>query len=491
MMLVSGGHLVLNDGIQDLTSLEAIHVVYGTIREIKAGVINDAVPTLSDLYSSSRIDDLIATRSHTDHIHLHSALTNDEPEMHFLIDDVSPSVGAVYSSIFTQAGLDSKSNVGHTHLESDITDLQNYVLLTRNISTGTGLAGGGSLSSDLNLYVVPNDISHTQIVDIGTNTHLVIDSHIADDTIHRSIDNNGTGTTDLFSASKIISGLATKEDSLGYVPEDIANKGQVNGYAPLNANGKLPDQYLTATAISNTYTRATELAQLALTVQEGDICVRSDENKTYIALNDANASMSDWTELLFAAPVTSVNGHTGTVVLDKTDIGLPNVANSLQFSVGNNLSESTDLPTLRSNISVPSMADLTTHINDTASPHGAELSQWNAKWVDGIEIDSTNIGDKKVLVYNASTEVVEYESVLLGYMDVLPCLQVRRTSAMYDVPTTWISLLFETVDVNVGTSIAVNPTDYRKVLINDPGTYKITYNGGIIEGEIEAQVLGQ
>jgi hypothetical protein len=39
---------------------------------------------------------------------------------------------------------------------------------------------------------------------------------------------------------------------------------------------------------------------LALQAQTGDVCVRTDETKTYIKLNDNNpATMADWQVLLF------------------------------------------------------------------------------------------------------------------------------------------------------------------------------------------------
>ena len=76
-----------------------------------------------------------------------------------------------------------------------------------------------------------------------------------------------------------------------------------------------------ALAITETSTAVSEVAQLVLTVQEGDVCVRTDENKSYIALNATNATMADWQELLTPTDsVTSVNGNVGVVVLTTTDI---------------------------------------------------------------------------------------------------------------------------------------------------------------------------
>jgi hypothetical protein len=40
-----------------------------------------------------------------------------------------------------------------------------------------------------------------------------------------------------------------------------------------------------------------EVSQLALVVEEGDIAERTDENKSYIALNSDNNSINDWRQL--------------------------------------------------------------------------------------------------------------------------------------------------------------------------------------------------
>jgi len=56
-------------------------------------------------------------------------------------------------------------------------------------------------------------INHQSISGAGTNTHAQIDSHISDATLHRTINDAGATTTDLWSASKITSQLAGKASS--------------------------------------------------------------------------------------------------------------------------------------------------------------------------------------------------------------------------------------------------------------------------------------
>jgi hypothetical protein len=104
--------------------------------------------------------------------------------------------------------------------------------------------------------------------------------------------------------------------------EEIIKIGQdMTNVVTVNNAGKIDPSVLPALAISETFTAADEAEQLGLTVQAGDICVRTDENKSYIALNDTNGAMSDWQELLTPSDaVQSVNGKTGTVTLNTDDV---------------------------------------------------------------------------------------------------------------------------------------------------------------------------
>ena len=80
--------------------------------------------------------------------------------------------------------------------------------------------------------------------------------------------------------------------------------------------GTLPVGNMAATALTTIQTAATQAAQLALTTEEGDVVVRTDENKTYMR-NGGTADPHDMTNFtLLATPtdaVTSVDGNTGVV----------------------------------------------------------------------------------------------------------------------------------------------------------------------------------
>ena len=67
-------------------------------------------------------------------------------------------------------------------------------------------------------------------------------------------------------------------------------------------------------ALTTVQVAANQSAQLALTAQEGDVAVRSDEKKSYMHNGGSAGNMTDWTELQTPTDsVLSVNGQTGAV----------------------------------------------------------------------------------------------------------------------------------------------------------------------------------
>ena len=70
-------------------------------------------------------------------------------------------------------------------------------------------------------------LPHGNLADVGDNTHAQLDAHVADDARHRTIDDAGTTATVLWSAAQIIAQLATKA-ATGHL--------HAGTYEPANAN---------------------------------------------------------------------------------------------------------------------------------------------------------------------------------------------------------------------------------------------------------------
>lgn len=102
---------------------------------------------------------------------------------------------------------------------------------------------------------------------------------------------------------------------LGNVPNtDCTNASNIT-------SGTLPNAVLPPLVITTVQSAVNEVAQLALTTQEGDVVVRSDESKSYIRNAGITGTMTDFNELLSpTSAVISVNGSIGVVSLTTNDI---------------------------------------------------------------------------------------------------------------------------------------------------------------------------
>lgn len=122
-------------------------------------------------------------------------------------------------------------------------------------------------------------------------------------------------------STAIQTALDTKQATIGFTPENPANKNQANGYAGLDSSSKINPSQLPSIAINDTFVVASQVAMLALTAQTGDIAIRTDLSKTFILSGTDPTNLAHWTELSTPTDtVTSVNGMTGAVTVDSDDI---------------------------------------------------------------------------------------------------------------------------------------------------------------------------
>jgi uncharacterized Zn ribbon protein len=93
-----------------------------------------------------------------------------------------------------------------------------------------------------------------------------------------------------------------------------AQKGQNNGLCELDANGLVPTNHLPPLAITDVHVVADQAARLALTAQEGDVAIQTDDSSSWIY------DGTTWVQFGISGGVLSVNGQTGTVSLTTSDI---------------------------------------------------------------------------------------------------------------------------------------------------------------------------
>ena len=156
-------------------------------------------------------------------------------------------------------------------------------------------------------------MSEAIIVRAGNVTKAYVDTNL--DLKVDKIEGKGLSTNDYDNTAK------EAVDSLGTASK--CNTGTSEGNVPIiNSEGKIDSSILPSLAITDTFTAENQEQMIGLNAQKGDICVRTDENKTYILQNEPTTEISNWLELSTPTDlVQSVNGKTGAVTLNYQDVG--------------------------------------------------------------------------------------------------------------------------------------------------------------------------
>lgn len=203
-----------------------------------------------------------------------------------------------------------------------------------NGATGDTLQDSGVIISDTNDIT---GVTSIEVTSLTANRAIVSDGT-------KKLSSSAVTSTELGYLSGVTSALQTQlNDKL-----DDSQRGAANGVASLDATGKVPQSELPAIAITDTFVVASQAAMLALTAQTGDVAVRTDLNKSFILAGSNPAILANWQELLTPTDaVLSVNGETGAVSLDTTDIpegsNLYYTDERAQDSVGTILVDTDDL----------------------------------------------------------------------------------------------------------------------------------------------------
>ena len=173
-----------------------------------------------------------------------------------------------------------------------------------------------------------------------------------------------------------IEALADVTDSTNVVAALTAGTG-----ITIASNGTIAAGPLAVTTVQ---VASSQSAQLALTAQEGDVVVRSDEDKSYMHNGGTAGTMDDYT--LLATPtdaVLSVNGVTGAVTA-------AHIATAVEAASGSNTFTDADHTKLNA-IETSATADQSAAEIKTLLENGID----SVHYVDG-SIDTVHIGDDQV-----------------------------------------------------------------------------------------------
>src|SRR5690554_422597 len=102
------------------------------------------------------------------------------------------------------------------------------------------------------------------------------------------------GLDDTLATAQVYTDTKVQQASGNYIP--LSQKGANNGVATLDASGKVPENQIPAVAIVDTFVVNSQAAMLALTVQKGDIAIRTDINKNFILQQEPASTLANWVD---------------------------------------------------------------------------------------------------------------------------------------------------------------------------------------------------
>jgi hypothetical protein len=222
-----------------------------------------------------------------------------------------------------------------------------------------------------------------------------------------------------------------KQNALGFIPENIANKGIANGYASLGADGKIIQSQLPSIAITDVFVVGSQSEQLVIPVQTGDVCIRTDEDKSYINKTGNNTAMSDWEVLRSPnnTTITSVNGQIGEVTLTYSDVGAsPQIHQHTKSQITDFPSNATQSTSgLMSPVDKTKLDGIQTNANNYVHPND-----------DGnLHIPATGTtSNGKVLKAGSTPGNVSWQTLVATDVGAAPSSHIGSTGTSHGVSTT-------------------------------------------------------
>jgi len=179
--------------------------------------------------------------------------------------------------------------------------------LAANLASATLLAGEPAFTTDTGKLYISDGTNKVLINPDGTSFNVLTTAQIA----------TGTDTEGKLVTAKALADWLTGET--GTAAGDLVK---------LDANGKLDAGMIPSLALTDVFTATTEAAMLALSsAGQGDVCIRTDVNKTFILAQTPASTLANWKEILTPLGLNRTIGGddnaTGTVTDTGGNISVP------------------------------------------------------------------------------------------------------------------------------------------------------------------------
>ena len=402
-----------------------------------------------------------------------STHSSDTTSVHGIADTslLETATGAQSKADAAQSAAEATASTALSSHESDTTSVHG-IADTSLLETATGAqskadAAQSAAEATASTALSSHESDTTAVHGISNTANIVYtgDSRLSDSrtpTSHASTHESG-GADEITIAQSQVTNLSSDLSSKIASTE----KGAANGVATLDGNTKIPSSQLPAIAITSTYVVASESSMLALTVQEGDVAVRTDLNKSFILAGSDPTLISDWQELLSPTDlVQSVDGRTGTVSLsDLYDAAgsaatAESNANSYSDSLASNYDAAGSAASAQSSAESYADSAISTHSSDTTSVHGIADTSLLAttSYVDTAESDAVSTAnaysDSLASNYDSSGSAASAQTAAEGYADSAVSTHSSDTTSVHGIADT--SLLATTSYVDTAESDAIS-----------------------------------
>ena len=232
--------------------------------------------------------------------------------------------------------------------------------------------------------------------------------------------------------------------------------GAVNGVASLGSNGLIPSNQIPAISFSTVTVVGSQSAMLAISGVVGSTAVRTDLNETFILSSLPASVLSNWTQLLTpGAPVQTVNGATGVVVLTTDNVNQG--SNNKYFS----------------NTLAQNAISLTTGTSSGAASYVSgvlNIPNYTLAGLGGLSLSS--ISATSPVLYNNTTGEISSQAATTAQSGYLTATDWNSFNSRQS------ALSFSTGLTNTTGTITVNPSQNIATLSNLTGNGLIKTSGG-------------